>query len=231
MFRTNYLIVAFGLPLLISCDDDASAPSAPTTAPSAQSTTSALAKPGAVSRTRFQVRQFVAETFFSEGSDAGCVLTDVLVFAAERAERIGPGKPQTGPLVFIDIDKYNLCTEKSLRRITGSTREVTFQGDRTKLSQVVIRATIPAADLVNNVGVQVEVDLTWTAIGPPSFQASRSRDRRAFTLASSWLKGIFRDAIASGTVNFDGETLVAPNTGFGQIYRARFGEFHVERTR
>jgi hypothetical protein len=231
MTRPYHLIAVLGLPLLtVGCNDGASPPSAPTAIPTAQAATPALARSDAVSRTRFQVRQLVAETFFSEGSGAGCVLTDVLVFAAERAEKAGSGKPVTGPLVFIDIDRFDICTEQSLRRITGTTREVTFQADRNKLSNAVLRATIPATDLINNVEVQVQVNLTWSAIGGSSYQAGRTRDRSASRTVSSWLRGKFQDAIVSGTVTFGRETL-APATASGQIYRATIGELDVERTR
>jgi hypothetical protein len=230
MFRTYHLIAAISLPLVVAgCGDDASPPSEPRAETLPRPATRASAT--AVNRSRVQVRELAADAFFSSIDPSGCVETGVFVFGAEQAQKVGPGKPATGPLAFVSIFEFDFCTNQLLRDISGFTRDAVFQANRNKLTEARLQATILAFDNLSGTEVLVEVDVAWTGTGDLFSISNRFRLKQPGLLVSQWSKGTFRAAAASGTVEVGGENFATDATSFAQIFRARSGEFVLERTR
>jgi hypothetical protein len=228
MFRTQLLISAISFPLLCAgCGEDTAPPSGLGT--EAPPRPSARASATAFDRFRFQLRQAGAEALFMQIDPSECVETFVSLFGAERALKEGPAKPTTGPLAVVFVSEVDFCTQQILRDIFGVTSDVVLQADP-KLTEASLQATITAVDNVSSAEVQVEVDVAWTGTGELVSRSDRSRIKMSSLLLSTWFKGIFRDAVASGTVVVDGENLATDASIVADIFRARSGVLEMRRT-
>jgi hypothetical protein len=216
---------------LLACDQSPQ-PTGPAASGSGDTRVSAArakARPAAASKVRFQLRELAADALFE--SVDGCIVTDAIAGGAARAEKIGSGKATTGPLAFVSMAVFDICTDRILREILGETDQAVFSADRVKLGQARLQATIPAFDAVNNVEVQVAVDLAWTGVGDPFVQVSNNHIRQGGILIHERFKGTFRDAEATGTISVGGETLLSGPSVFAQVFRVRRGDMTLERTR
>jgi len=228
MFRTQLLISAISFPLLCAgCGEDTAPPSGLETEAPLQPSERASAT--AFDRLRFQLRRTGVDAVFSQIDPSACVETFVSLFGAERALKEGPGKPATGPLAVVFVSEVDFCTEQILREIFGVTSNVVLQADP-KLTEASLRATITAVDNVSGAEVLVEVDLAWTGTGELVSRSDRSRVKMSSLLQSTWFKGTFRDAVASGTVVVDGENLGTDASIGADIFRARSGLLEMRRT-
>jgi hypothetical protein len=229
MFRTHYLLAAIGLALLVAaCADDAAPPSAPGAEPTLRT---AVRAQDSTAHFRFQIRRVGAEASFSSIDPSGCVETDAFVFGAEQTQKEGPGKPTTGPLAFVSLFEFNFCTNEVLRSAFGVTNDAVFEAERNKLTEARLQATITAFDDLTGAEVQVEVDVAWTGTGVLTSQSDRFRLKQPGLLVTQWFKGTFRESAASGTVAVGGENLATDAASFADIFRARFGELDVVKTR
>jgi hypothetical protein len=212
-----------GLPLLVtSCSDGSSPPSGPSVEPSVRAATRALA----TTTSRFQIKEVAAEASFASFDPATCVETDVYVFGTPPTRKEVPVQAFT----FVNVFQSDLCTNELLRGIFGGTVDASFQADA-KLTGASLQATIGGTDFISEVEVQVEVDIAWTGTGELVSQTSRSRVKEPGFLVSQWFKGTSRYAAASGTVSVEGQNLTPNPADFGQIFRARFGELDIVRSR
>ena len=230
MFRTHLRIAAISFPLLVvGCGDDTAPPSGPRT--EHQLRPAARVSATAVEHSHFQLRQLAAEAQFSSFDPSGCVVTSVFVFGAENAVKEGPGKRTTGPVAFVEVAEFNVCTLELLRDVFGQKiGDVVFQADRTKLTEARLQATITAIDGFSGAEVPVEVDVTWTGTGELLAQSVRSRTKSPTVLTSFSFKGTVRGATASATVLVNGENQATSNLDFADIFRARVGDFQIVRT-
>jgi hypothetical protein len=228
MFRTYYLIVAIGLPLLVAgCSGDASPPSGPQASePPTRPATRASA--AAVDNVRFQIREAVADAGFFRVD--GCVETTVNLTGAEQTSKGGPGKPSTGPLASISVFEFDGCTQTELGNLFGETGEVVFEATN-NLTKARLQATIPVTDEFGEPAGQVEVDLTWTGAGEVSSGSVRDRNTQPGLMVSAWFKGTTRPAAASGTVLLGGVNFAPDTAFFANISRSRRGEIDIVRNR
>jgi hypothetical protein len=93
---------------------------------------------------------------------------------------------------------------------------------RGNLNEAHLVAMIPMVDQVSGAEADASVDLTWTAIGPAVGSPSRIHLRWPQTVVvNSNSNDTQRDAIASGTVMFEGANLT-PDQTVGLLYATRF---------
>ena len=160
-----------------------------------------------VSPERFDVRGAGATTdpFFTRDR-GGCVVTSVRLGAFEEVIRQG-GPPAPSSMLFLSVYKANECTGEVL--LSADASRALADGD------LVVQGDLQRATLVTSVGVHdqvcgctipIEVDLTWTAIGP--VEAYRVDERSVPPGGSLGLRldsSGSRQAAAVGTVS-DGST-------------------------
>ena len=119
---------------------------------------------------------------------------------------------------------------RDLAEAFGQTDDAAFDADNS-LNEARVRATIPTVDFIRNAEVLVEVELTWTGSGELFSTSQRERFRVPGQMETTWFKGAFREAAATGTVVVEGENLTPNESDFAQVVRARSGQLIVERTR
>lgn len=226
MHPTLVAVISLAL-LVVGCNDESSPPSGPHTEPPPQAAARALT----TQQFRFQLREVGAEAGFFSFDPTGCVVTDVFVFGAEQRLKASPSKPTEGPVAFVSVVEFDVCTNNVLREVFGQTQDASLEADRTKLGEARLQATITGTDFVTGTEVQMEVDVTWTGTGGLTFQSFQSRVRQPGFLARFSSKGTFREATASGTVSLAGENLTPDAAFFADIFRATRGELVLERTR
>ena len=156
-----------------------------------------------VSPERFDVRGAGATTdpFFTRDR-GGCVVTSVRLGAFEEVVRQG-GPPAPSSMLFLSVYKANECTGEVL--LSADASRALADGD------LVVQGDLQRATLVTSVGVHdqvcgctipIEVDLTWTAIGP--VDASRVHKRSVPPGGSVGLRSgvsASRQATAVGTIS------------------------------
>jgi hypothetical protein len=227
MFRTCHLITAMSLPLLVAgCSDESSPPSGLNTEPPPQAALRALA----TEQSRFRLRDVGAEVEFFSFDPTGCIVTDVFVFGAERQLKASPGKATEGPLAVVLAFQLDVCSNTVLRDVFGQTLDASIEADRAKLGEARLQATVTGVDFVTDEEVQIEVDVAWTGAGGLTFQSQQNRVRQPGFLARSSIKGVFRDAIASGTISLAGENLATDSSLFADIFRVKVGQLELVRT-
>jgi hypothetical protein len=226
MSRIYHLVAAIGFPLFLAgCGEDTVPSSGPGTEPAPGP--AARVSATAVDHFRFQVRDRAADAVFSSFDPSGCVETFVFVFGAEEAVKEGRGKPSTGPLAFVQLSEFNVCTNE-VRELFGISSDASFEVSR-KLDEAHLQATLPGFDVVNGVEVPLVVDLAWAGAGELGSQSNRFRLKLPGAMLSEWLKGTFRPAQVSGTVMV-GDENVATDPVDATIFRARSGRFEMVRT-
>ena len=228
MRRVMFSILATSL---LACDSSPQ-PTGPTGSGADEPGVSAArAKAGTLATTKdkFQFRELGADAIFERIE--GCILTDVFLAGAEQAVKTGPGKPGTGPFVFVAVAVINICTDRFLRDISGIADQATFSADRVKLNEARLQATVEAFDAVSEEEVQVTVDLAWTGFGAPFIQVSNNHIRQGGIRIHERFKGTFRDANATGTVSVDGETVASGAAEFGEVFKVKRGDLELERIR
>jgi hypothetical protein len=149
------------------------------------------------------------------------------MLGAEETLKEGGGKPSTGPLAFVQLFEFNVCTNE-VRELFGLTSDVTFEVSK-KLTEAHLQATIPGFDVVNGVEVPLVVDLAWAGAGELASQSNRFRLKLPGAMLSEWFKGTFRPAQVSGTVMVGNEN-VATDPIDATMFRARSGRFEMVRT-
>ncbi len=214
----------------LGCSDDTAPPGAPSAVAPLEAARPVLARTASPTRSRVQYRGMSAEAGFFAIDPSGCVETDVHVFSAEQAVKQGPGKPVDGPLAEVSLFQFNYCTFETLRSAFGQTDDAAFDADNS-LNEARVRAMIPTVDFIRNAEVLVEVELTWTGSGELFSTSQRERFRVPGQMETTWFKGAFREAAATGTVVVEGENLTPNESDFAQVVRARSGQLIVERTR
>jgi hypothetical protein len=218
---------AIGFPLFLAgCGDEATPPSAPRI--EAASRPAARVSALAADRARFDIRDRAANATFASIDPSGCVETVVFVFGAQETVKVGPGKPSTGPVGFLQLSEVDFCTGQ-VRELFGFADDATFQVS-TKLDEARLRATIPGFDVVDGVEVPAVVDLTWTGSGELITESNRYRLKLPGAMVTQWFRGTFRPAQVSGTVLVGDENL-ATDPVDALILRARQGSFEMVRTR
>jgi hypothetical protein len=226
MSRIYHLVATIGFPLFLAgCGEDTVPSSGPGTEPAPGP--AARVSATAVDHFRFQVRDRAADAVFSSFDPSGCVETFVFVFGAEEAVKEGRGKPSTGPLAFVQLSEFNVCTNE-VRELFGISSDASFEVSR-KLDEAHLQATLPGFDVVNGVEVPLVVDLAWAGAGELGSQSNRFRLKLPGAMLSEWLKGTFRPAQVSGTVMV-GDENVATDPVDATIFRARSGRFEMVRT-
>ncbi len=213
----------------LGCSDDAPPPGAPSDLPSSEAARPGLARTASTSRSRIQYKGVSAEAGFSVIDPSGCVETDVQVFSAKQAVKQGSGRRVAGPLAEFNLFQFNYCTFESVSAF-GETDDVVFDADQ-RLKEARLQTTIRAFDSISNTDVLVEVDLTWRGTGDLSSVSQRQRFRVPGQMETTWFKGVFREAAATGTVIVDGENLTPNESDFALIVHARSGQLIMERTR
>jgi hypothetical protein len=226
MFRIHRLVAAIGLPLfLANCGEDEMPPSGPEAEPAPGPAARVSAK--AADHFRFQVRDRAADAVFSSFDPSGCVETFVFVIGAEETVKEGRGKPSSGPLAFVQLSEFNVCTNE-VRELFGLTSEVTFEVSK-KLTEARLQATIPAFDVVDGEEVPLVVDLAWAGAGDLGSQSNRFRLKLPGAMVTEWLKGTFRPAQVSGSVTV-GDENVATDPIDATMFNVRSGRLEMVRT-
>jgi len=227
MFRAYHLLAAMSLPLLaVGCSDESSPPSEPETESPRRAAVRALT----TEQSRFQLRDVGAEAEFFSFDPTGCILTDVFIFAAGRRQKAAAGKPTEVPLAVVLAFQVDVCSNTVLRDVFGETLDATLEADRSKLGEARLQATVTGTDFVTTQEVQMEVDIAWTGVGELTFQSLQNRVRQPGFLSRSSIKGVFRDAIAAGTISLAGENLAPESSVFADVFRVRVGELQLVRT-
>jgi hypothetical protein len=222
------LTVAVWLPLLMTgCSNDSSPPSAPI----APATPNAVARATATTTSHVRFKDLGADATFRRSDATFCIETEVVVLGGERTAKELPGKPQTGPLAIVQVSQFDFCTGELLRAIFASAEDATFQAEPAKLTAASLQATIPGFDFVHDTDVQVEVDLAWTGTGELGSVASTFRSKQPGSFINQQFKGTVRPAAASGTVTVEGENLIPNTAESAEIFRTKFGQLDIVRTR
>ena len=151
----------------------------------------------------FDVRGAGATTdpFFTRDR-GGCVVTSVRLGAFEEVVRQG-GPPAPSSMLFLSVYKANECTGEVLLSADASRAladgDLVVQGD---LQRATLATSVGVHDQVCGCTIPIEVDLTWTAIGP--VDASRVHERSVPPGGSAGLRSgvsASRQATAVGTIS------------------------------
>ena len=138
---------------------------------------------------------------FLGGTD-GCTFTFTVVEASDDLSK--PGAPTSSVRVL--VEQFNSCTHTFLIAAAGTSSLLAPQfvvGN--KASNATLIAKFSGLDQINNAPIEFDINLTWTAIGSPekTHAVFHSRDRDFATISQS-SKGLFADAIVTGSLKVGG---------------------------
>jgi hypothetical protein len=159
--------------------------------------------PGAATATVTQVHDTVVDASFFSADSTGSLLADIFVTADIREENQGP---TIGAAVAIDL--RNVSTGIEYIQGAGNTFHDGLPVDlriAPDLSSASLVASIPFANYANGTLGQVDVNLTWTAIGHTTATGGTSsivlvggtRDEETFSYRT-------RQAQATGSIHWEG---------------------------
>ncbi len=148
------------------------------------------------------------------GDQTGClevsydVRTDLVTFRRKD----GPGAPVSGSFsgVGISIIEFNTCTSTITLYHECSTANPTSLYVAPSLREAALDTTLTCFDPYD-FGMptyELDVDLTWTATGPPQQGFSRDRMTEFGVKTFAHLHTLARPAVASGTLFLNGETVI-----------------------
>jgi hypothetical protein len=152
----------------------------------------------------FNLKQQVADAYFSSTDSTGCISTDVSVVASKAAQRVPPEKSQPSSGVFVSISQYNYCEGTQLLSADNGYGGVQL-GDQdflisANLDSASLNAITTVQDYVSGGSFDVSINLTWTATGPLGRTRLNSFTRTPGCKMITRLSGTFRPVEASGTV-------------------------------
>ena len=142
------------------------------------------------------------DPFFARDRGGGCVVTSVRLGVFEEVTRRG-GPPAPSSMIFLSVYKANECTGEVL--LSADANRALADGDfvvQGNLERATLATSVDARDQVCGCTIPIEVDLTWTAIGP--VDASRVHERSVPPGGSAGLRSgvsASRQATAVGTIS------------------------------
>ena len=161
----------------------------------------------------FKGKSAVAQ--FSSFDPSGCIGTDVYLFGSEAVSKSGPGSPRT-PIAqsYVYISRYDYCTGTLLLSADGTAwaPDAGFSIDR-RLRFAAVETSIPMYDYVSGASFQVDVSVTWTALGALTRQNSHDHFQSPGCRITTRRIGTSRFAEASAYVS-DGVTNYTPDTSY-----------------
>lgn len=171
---------------------------------------------GETTATHFKVKGDTAlAVFFAADPQDPCIEYVVSVVAADLMEKSSPGGgPATTVRVVLNVSVRDVCEHVELFTGTGDVSQATFQV-ASDLSSATLRTTMPVLELNTGQFFDFDVNLTWTALGPPKshHETERFQDKDLRILVVAQFRGTQVDAQATGTVVGLGLTFTpAPST-------------------
>jgi hypothetical protein len=172
-------------------------------------------------------RDLGSDAYFRTTDPAGCIVTDISIFASQHYFQSPPGPGSEGPFASVSIFQQNVCTGILLLNAGGATTtDFDFQVDK-KLNSATLNATVHVYDGVSPSEFDIFLDLTWTGFGPTSRQTDHFHSNFPGCKTKFRSNGLFRSAEASGSVS-DGVTNFTPDAALvANIFRTKSGNLVV----
>ena len=142
-----------------------------------------------------------ADASFGTFDETGCIETFVHVTAQDgRVQR--DGEPDVQSIATVHIEQVNHCTSEFLVLAFGLAvlAPDEFIIDH-QLNQAVLATTIFVDEFVTGMTVPVDVNVTWTGVGPTSTFKVHSHIKEPGFQFNRHAMGAFRNAQATGTVS------------------------------
>jgi hypothetical protein len=161
----------------------------------------------------FKFRGLGANATFSTVD--GCVQTNVDVFTAEAFIQVFPGNVDPFSSVNIFIFQYDLCEDIQLLAAEGvaDLAEPDLQISK-KLNLATLNTTVNVLDSLTGNTFDVDVNLTWTGIGPTTRERLNFHFRDQTCITHTRFKATVRAAEVMGSVS-DGTTNLTPELSLG----------------
>jgi hypothetical protein len=153
-----------------------------------------------------------------------CIQTSTFVSATEGRLKEGSGKPEAVSTVFVDVFRYNSCTNETLVGAFGSTTlsAEAFQVNK-ELSAATLNATVEVCDFSAGNCFPVAINLSWAGTGEIVRNKSVSHSNSGGCKFFSRFLGDFRPAVATGSVTALGEILSPDPSTFADLASVRQG--------
>lgn len=165
----------------------------------------------------FKFKGASADAFFSSVDGAGCVFTDVFLFASDEAVHNPPGSGGASSATSLFIAQYDACAGAQLLAADGFAplTAVDFQMQN-RLEGATLNATVNVYDYVTGNSFTVVINLAWSATGPIGRQNGHYHYQSPGCTTSGHTNGTFRPASATGSIS-DGTTnfISAPSNSAG----------------
>ena len=176
-----------------------------------------LVAPVATAAEVFRFTDAFATAGFRTTDPTGCVVTRTLITGGDDFDAEPPGEPTFASGASIRIISTDQCTGETTLG-SGSVSEADFH-----ITGAANTATLTAAIPVRFSGPEgtftedVFVDLTWTATGEPDRTIRDSHFRFDGFILNAFFHGLSREAVATGTILWDGENLAANGSVSAEI--------------
>ena len=179
---------------------------------------------GAAQVTHFSVKREMATAVFNSTDPSGCVTTSVGLAAADAVSKQARA-PTTDQDVFVDVFKFDNCTQTTLLSALGSASLARgeLQIDR-MMTAASLHATVTVTDFVSGTSFPVGIAVNWTGVGDPFPSTARDVFKTPDVTLRSSFSGTSRSAVASGIVS-DATTNFTPGPAvFAQLDSVKMGD-------
>jgi hypothetical protein len=177
----------------------------------------ASAVPSIAAKQTLQERGLIADANFEFIDEAGCVVTEIAVFAVREASQSSSAPRWRDSWANVVLFQYDLCQEEELTVLdyaSGLTYLDGAEANGFKMSNGLQKATLRTRVEVSGMALHtVDLELAWSATGP--LYNGHQRDIYEFPsgmTVESRLHGRQRPAQAAGTIWLSGERLDARST-------------------
>lgn len=165
-----------------------------------------------------------AQAAFS--STAGCVTTDVFVFATKSKTYTSPGPVEKGAEATLAIFQYDSCNATDIFLDVHGTALLSKQEFRvdSQLNWATLNKTINVCDFVTSSCFDVAVALDWTGTGPLSVQRNHTHFESAGCEITTRDVGLTRPVTAVGSVSDGVTNFTSEPPVFTELVKAKSGE-------
>jgi hypothetical protein len=154
----------------------------------------------------------------------GDVATYISVVVTDNDTRSG-GHPSSDRFATVSILRSNVVTGNVLVAGVADLSDFDFEVDHRRAR---LRAEGLFEDDSTLTFFPISIDLTWTATGEPERQHSREIFREPGFIIKTRFRGVFRDAVAAGSIFGDDTQFVAGDAESAQIQKTTSGAVTIQ---
>jgi hypothetical protein len=193
-----------------------------------------LGSPGGADTTaaRFSVKGDTAVAEFQTINPTNtCIHYFVSVVAADLMQRTSPGGPTPNVGTVLVATLQDDCLGVTLFVGSGQAAQQSFQVAH-NLSTATLTTTVSLLDVITGLSYTFDVDLTWTALGPPAphHDTETFQDKEAGILIQTQLRGTQVDAQATGTVVGLGQNFTPQPSSSAELLAQNDGTVVIQMT-